>query len=61
MEEAFSAASKDLGNKIILDIKSIYIERLQKLDWMDDSVKVLAAKKVNNINQKVGYPTAVSS
>lgn len=60
VEKAFSAASKDLGNKIISDVKSVYIERLARLDWMDDSVKVLAAKKVNNIVQKVGYPVAVS-
>ena len=60
IESAFSAASKELGNKIIKDIKSIYIERLARLDWMDDSVKALAEKKVNNIVQKVGYPDTVS-
>jgi endothelin-converting enzyme len=61
IEKAFSKQAKDLGNQIIRDIKDIYIDGFSHQDWMDDSVKKLATDKVNNIDQKVGYPTKVRS
>jgi len=60
IEKAFSAQAKALGDQIIADIKNVYIDRLQSLDWMDDSVKKLAVEKVKKILPKVGYPTSVS-
>ncbi|GAW13144.1 hypothetical protein ANO14919_025220 [Xylariales sp. No.14919] len=57
IEATFSEAAKDYGDQIILDIKQQFTTRLSDLDWMDDSVKKLAANKVHNIDQKIGYPT----
>ncbi|KAI1187961.1 peptidase family M13 [Nemania serpens] len=57
IEAAFSEAAKELGDQIILDIKQQFTIRLNELDWMDESVKKLAANKVHNIDQKIGYPT----
>ncbi|KAI0401376.1 peptidase family M13 [Xylaria palmicola] len=57
IEAAFSGAAKKYGDQIILDIKQQFTTRLGDLDWMDDSVKKLAANKVHNIDQKIGYPT----
>lgn len=60
IEAAFSAKAKDLGDQIISDIKSQFIKTVKTLDWMDDEVKKVAITKVNNIEQKIGYPTKVS-
>ncbi|OAA65196.1 endothelin-converting enzyme [Niveomyces insectorum RCEF 264] len=58
IEKAFSAAAKDFGNQIISDIKAAYLKKFASLAWMDDEVKKVAAEKVHNIDQKVGYPSA---
>ncbi|KAF2402132.1 zincin [Trichodelitschia bisporula] len=58
VERAFSPEAKELGDRIVRDIKNIFSERLKGFDWMSDAVKTAAAKKVVNIIQKVGYPTA---
>ncbi|KAI0596064.1 peptidase family M13 [Biscogniauxia sp. FL1348] len=58
VEAAFSEKAKQYGDDIIVDIKEQFISKLKGLDWMDDGVKKLAENKVNNIIQKIGYPTA---
>ncbi|KXJ97112.1 endothelin-converting enzyme [Microdochium bolleyi] len=57
IEAAFSEEAKKFGDEIITDIKHQFISKLKGLSWMDDSVKELAVSKVNNIDQKIGYPT----
>ncbi|KAI0200603.1 peptidase family M13 [Astrocystis sublimbata] len=57
IEATFSEAAKKYGDQIIMDIKQQFTTKLGDLDWMDDSVKKLAANKVHNIDQKIGYPT----
>ncbi|KAI0181405.1 endothelin-converting enzyme 1 [Hypoxylon sp. FL1284] len=58
IEAAFSDDAKKYGDQIIMDIKHQFITKLNDLSWMDDSVKKLAVNKVNNIDQKIGFPTA---
>ncbi|XXG97102.1 hypothetical protein Hte_003397 [Hypoxylon texense] len=57
IEATFSGEAKEYGDQIIMDIKHQFISKLNDLSWMDDSVKKLAVNKVNNIDQKIGYPT----
>ncbi|KAI0853671.1 endothelin-converting enzyme 1 [Daldinia vernicosa] len=57
IEATFSDKAKEFGDQIILDIKKQFISKLNDLSWMDDSVKKLAVNKVNNIDQKIGFPT----
>ncbi|CZT52630.1 related to endothelin-converting enzyme 1 [Rhynchosporium secalis] len=57
VEKAFSEKAKQFGDQIVSDIKETFIEKLQKTDWMDNSVAQLAIEKVHNIVQKIGYPT----
>ncbi|KAI1657459.1 endothelin-converting enzyme 1 [Daldinia decipiens] len=57
IEATFSDEAKKFGDQIILDIKKQFISKLNDLSWMDDSVKKLAVNKVNNIDQKIGFPT----
>jgi putative endopeptidase len=42
----------EIGNAI----KEIYAERIKKLDWMSETTKLKALKKLNTIVMKVGYP-----
>lgn len=58
VERAFSQDAKALGDRIVRDIKAEFTTRLKKLDWMSPATQALAAKKVANIVQKIGYPTA---
>ncbi|KAH8162956.1 hypothetical protein CIB48_g5296 [Xylaria polymorpha] len=57
IEATFSKAAKKYGDQLILDIKQQFTTKLGDLDWMDEPVKKLAANKVHNIDQKIGYPT----
>jgi Predicted metalloendopeptidase len=43
---------QEIGNAI----KDVYAERIKNLDWMSESTKVKALKKLNSIIMKVGYP-----
>jgi endothelin-converting enzyme len=57
VEKAFSAKAKAFGDRIVSDIKDLFIQKLKKTEWMEDSVVDLAINKVHNIIQKIGYPT----
>lgn len=60
VEKAFSAKAKDLGDQMVTDIKTQFIEKLKATKWMEKKVVDLAINKVHNIIQKIGYPTKVS-
>ncbi|MBC8046205.1 MAG: M13 family metallopeptidase, partial [Fimbriimonadaceae bacterium] len=53
---AFSEESKQRMQKMITDIKASFSERINQLDWMSDSTKLFAQKKLNTIMVKVAYP-----
>ncbi|KAF2275386.1 zincin [Westerdykella ornata] len=57
VEKAFSAKAKEFGDRIVSDIKALFIEKLKKTQWMEASVIDAAINKVHNIIQKIGYPT----
>lgn len=57
VEKAFSAKAKEFGDRIVSDIKDLFIEKLKQTEWMEDSVVELAINKVHNIIQKIGYPS----
>jgi endothelin-converting enzyme len=58
VEAAFSKKAKDLGDRIVSEIKDSFIKKLKATEWMDKEVVALAIKKVNNIRQKIGFPTS---
>ncbi|KAF9893058.1 hypothetical protein FE257_012469 [Aspergillus nanangensis] len=55
--DAFSEESKNLGDKIVSDIKERFVYTLHQTNWMSSEVRDLGVKKVGNIVQKIGYPT----
>jgi endothelin-converting enzyme len=45
IERAFTQKDKTLGDRVIMDIKAVFSERLRGFDWMSDKVKDTAARK----------------
>jgi endothelin-converting enzyme len=58
VQKAFSKEAKDFGDRIIHDIKDQFKVTLGRTEWMSKDVQKLGIKKVDNIVQKIGYPTA---
>ncbi|KAL5604170.1 hypothetical protein BROUX41_002151 [Berkeleyomyces rouxiae] len=58
IEKTFSSASKTYGEEMLNNIKNAFVERLNNAKWMDEFTAGRAIKKVENMRQKVGYPTA---
>jgi putative endopeptidase len=56
VEENFPPAAKEKAMEMVDNIKLAFAERLKTLDWMSDSTKEMALKKLNTFNVKIGYP-----
>jgi putative endopeptidase len=56
VKEYFSPETKARYEKLVDDIFDAFRERIQKLDWMSDTTKQQALKKLNVVVKKVGYP-----
>ncbi len=57
VKEYFPAKTKKRYDLLVEEIVVSYREHIQKLDWMSDSTKQKAIKKLNAITKKVGYPS----
>ncbi|HEY4150241.1 MAG TPA: M13 family metallopeptidase [Chitinophagaceae bacterium] len=55
-KEYFNENAKKRYEDMVEAIRTSYKERIQKLDWMSDSTKQKALKKLAAIKKKVGYP-----
>ncbi|KAJ5951245.1 uncharacterized protein N7479_009658 [Penicillium vulpinum] len=55
--ENFSEDSKKFGDQVVSDIKKEFPYILRQTEWMSAGVRKIAIEKVNNIIQKIGYPT----
>jgi endothelin-converting enzyme len=55
--DSFPEASKKLGDQIVSDIKERFVFTLDQTSWMSGDVRKLGIQKVENIIQKIGFPT----
>lgn len=55
--DSFPKSSKELGDKIVTDIRERFEPVLAQTAWMSSEVRKLAIQKVEHIIQKIGYPT----
>ncbi|MBC7537313.1 MAG: M13 family metallopeptidase [Bacteriovorax sp.] len=53
---AFGQESKDMADTLVANVKSSLKEIITKLDWMDVETKTGALKKMQSLNQKIGFP-----
>jgi predicted metalloendopeptidase len=51
----FSSEMRENVMKIVRDVKTAFIEMLEKVDWMDDETKIVAQEKAEKIDFQVGY------
>lgn len=56
VEKYFPPEAKERMIKLVENLRIALGERIDQLDWMTDSTKVLAHEKLNTINVKIGYP-----
>ncbi|XP_066596353.1 neprilysin-11-like isoform X2 [Prorops nasuta] len=57
----FIESNKHSAQKMIDKILKIYIEDLNKIDWMDEESKEICSEKVQAIEMLVGYPDDLTS
>lgn len=55
--DSFSKESQKLGDQIVSDIKERFVFTLTQTEWMSPDVRKMGIQKVENIVQKIGYPT----
>ncbi|MBK7110422.1 MAG: hypothetical protein IPH61_15190 [Bacteroidetes bacterium] len=53
---AFSPESKERMKVMIEDLRASLSERIDQLEWMSDSTKLMAHQKLDAIAIKIGYP-----
>jgi putative endopeptidase len=56
VEKYFPPQAKERMLALVENLRISLGDRIDQLDWMTDSTKVLAHEKLNTINVKVGYP-----
>ena len=56
VDEYLPKGTKEKLTEIGNAIKTVYAERIKSLDWMSETTKVKALKKLNAVIFKVGYP-----
>ncbi|MGZ3788390.1 MAG: M13 family metallopeptidase [Bacteriovorax sp.] len=61
IQMAFGQESKNLADSMVSNVRASLKELITKLDWMDDATKGGALKKINALNQKIGYPKSFKS
>ncbi len=52
----FSPESKKAVEEMVENVREVYRERIQALDWMSDETKEKALEKLNAFKYKIGYP-----
>lgn len=52
----FGEEDRQKANEIITNVRKIFAENLDKVQWIDEKSKLEARTKLNKITQKVGYP-----
>lgn len=56
VKEFFNETAKKRYEDMVDAVRSVYKERIEKLDWMSDSTKQKAMVKLAGMKKKVGYP-----
>jgi len=56
VEKYFPPAARARMNELIVNLREVFRDRLQKVDWMSESTRAKALAKFARFTQKVGYP-----
>ena len=55
-ERHFPAENRRQMNELIVNLRSAFQERLQRLDWMDDATRAQALAKLETFEPRIGHP-----
>ena len=58
---AFGERDRLKANELIKNIREIFGENLNKLQWIDEQSKNEARKKLDKIYEKIGYPDFIKN
>ncbi|KAH8887992.1 zincin [Thozetella sp. PMI_491] len=61
ISSSFSSEKRAVAAKMLSDVRTQFINRLESLTWMSDEVKKRAVTKVNNVQETIGYPSSPNS
>ncbi len=56
IQKYFPPAAKARMDELITDLKSVFRDRLTKLDWMSETTRDKALAKFNRFTEKIGHP-----
>ena len=56
VDEAFPPEAKKKAMDMVENIKLAFADRIKEIDWMSDSTKKMALKKLSTFTVKIGYP-----
>src|SRR5690606_15733190 len=56
VDETFPPEAKQKAMEMVENIKLAFADRIRQLDWMSDSTKERALKKLSTFRVKIGYP-----
>jgi putative endopeptidase len=56
VEKYFPPAARTRMNELVDNLKAVFKDRLQKVDWMTDSTRAKALAKFERFTQKIGHP-----
>lgn len=56
VDETFPPEAKQKAQEMVENIKLAFADRIKQLDWMSDSTKEMALKKLSTFTVKIGYP-----
>ncbi|MEO8561655.1 MAG: M13 family metallopeptidase [bacterium] len=56
VKTAFTPEAKSKMEEIVRNLRGMLRERIQRADWMSDTTRVQALKKLDSFSQKIGYP-----
>lgn len=56
VDETFPPEAKEKAMDMVENIKLAFADRIKQLDWMSDSTKEMALKKLGTFRVKIGYP-----
>ena len=57
----FGEKDRQKANELISNIREMFDENLNKLEWIDDQSKTEAQKKLKKITEKVGFPNFINN
>ena len=61
VKAVFGEKDREQANTLIKNIRQMFDENLNQLEWIDEHSKLEAKKKLDKITEKVGYPDFINN